>query len=370
MKNVAGLAAALAAVLILPASAADPLPNRPDFRLPFPCGSSIEIKTYYGHNPDDKKMDMYRHGMPNGSPILAAADGVVHQAFYPGGIEIRHANGWFTTYMHMSWNVPVGTVVKRGQQVGSMGTVGTSVPHLHHEQLYAPGRTDADNVHITYPLIQGEGPMYLNPNTPLTRTSTNCAGTSTTPEPTPAPTPGKYWVDTFANATGYNAPASGAVGTLYSGTSYVYCKVWGPEVRTGDAFNHWWLKTDLDTGQTNKWVSAYYLSRWGNDVAKDNYGTVIPTCATPKYYVDTFANAPARSTPGGTQTGTLYAGTNYVYCKVWGPVVGNSATYNHWWLKTDPDVGPANQWVSAYYLSRWGNDVAKDNNGVVIPNCT
>lgn len=25
-----------------------------------------------------------------------------------------------------------------------------------------------------------------------------------------------------------------------------------------------------------------------------------------------------------------------------------------------------NQWVSAYYLARWGNDVAKDNNGADI----
>ena len=26
-------------------------------------------------------------------------------------------------------------------------------------------------------------------------------------------------------------------------------------------------------------------------------------------------------------------------------------------------------YVSAYYLSRWGNDEARDNNGTVIPNC-
>ncbi len=35
----------------------------------------------------------------------------------------------------------------------------------------------------------------------------------------------------------------------------------------------------------------------------------------------------------------------------------------------DPDVGPAGQYVSAYYLSRWGNDEARDNNGTVIPDC-
>ena len=89
-----------------------------------------------------------------------------------------------------------------------------------------------------------------------------------------------------------------------------------------------------------------------------------------KFWVDTFADAPGHSTPGGTQTGTLYKGTNYVFCKVWGPEVRVGTAYNHWWMKTDLDVGPANQWVSAYYLSRWGNDEAKDNNGVDLPNCT
>lgn len=91
---------------------------------------------------------------------------------------------------------------------------------------------------------------------------------------------------------------------------------------------------------------------------------------TAKYWVDTFAAAPVYASPTSTvQTGTLDAGTNYVYCKVWGPMVGDSASYNHWWLLTDPDVGPADQYVSAYYLSRWGNDQALDNDGNPIPDC-
>ena len=88
------------------------------------------------------------------------------------------------------------------------------------------------------------------------------------------------------------------------------------------------------------------------------------------YYVDTFANAPVyASAEDTTQTGTLNAGTNYVYCKVWGREVVNGSSYNHYWLLTDPDSGPGGQYVSAFYLSRWGNDEAKDNNGAVIPDC-
>ncbi|GMU43309.1 MAG: N-acetylmuramoyl-L-alanine amidase [Xanthomonadales bacterium] len=102
--------------------------------------------------------------------------------------------------------------------------------------------------------------------------------------PPPAPVDARYWVDTFANAPGYGSPTSTAqTGTLYQGTSYVYCKTWGREVRNGSAFNHWWLKTDLDVGPGNQWVSGYYLSRWGNDEARDNDGYDLPRCEVLPY---------------------------------------------------------------------------------------
>jgi hypothetical protein len=92
---------------------------------------------------------------------------------------------------------------------------------------------------------------------------------------------GKYYVDTFAQANGYATPYSTAsTGTLYSGTSYVYCKAWGRKIGSSTVYNHWWMQTDLDTGSQwrNQYVSAYYLSRWGNDEAKDNSGRVLPNC--------------------------------------------------------------------------------------------
>ncbi|MFC1418004.1 DUF1906 domain-containing protein [Streptacidiphilus cavernicola] len=99
-------------------------------------------------------------------------------------------------------------------------------------------------------------------------------------------------------------------------------------------------------------------------------GGSTPPPPPAKYWVDTAPSAPVYASATSTaQTGTLYAGTNYVYCKVWGRMVGDSSVYNHWWLRTDPDVGPAGQYVSAYYLTLWGNDQADDNNGNVIPDC-
>ncbi|MGW1167945.1 DUF1906 domain-containing protein [Streptomyces sp. NPDC002550] len=106
----------------------------------------------------------------------------------------------------------------------------------------------------------------------------------------------------------------------------------------------------------------------GDYLDVDGGGSAPPPST--KYWVETFANAPVYASPTSTtRTGTLNAGTNYVYCKVWGRQIGDTTTYNHWWLKTDPDTGPAGQYVSAYYLSHWGNDEARDNNGTVIPDC-
>lgn len=148
--------------------------GRPDFRLPFPCDADVQVVSYFGHNPDDKKMDMRVVGVPTGSPILASAAGLVHEQFHPGGIEIRHGDGWFTTYMHMKWHVPVGTWVEQGDVVGEMGNVASPDYHLHYEQLYAPGQNNAHTSDMVHPVLQGEGPIVLVPNKPFTRRSTNC----------------------------------------------------------------------------------------------------------------------------------------------------------------------------------------------------
>lgn len=269
---VGALAPGVAAHAAPAAAGADPLPGRPDFKLPFECGARAELKTYYGHNPDDKKIDAYVYGRPTGAPILASAAGLVHQQFSPGGIEIRHGGGWFTTYMHMSWHVAPGTWVEQGDVVGTMGDVGSpGAVHLHYEQLYAPGLNDAGTQHIVNPVLQGEGPIHMDPRYPLTRTSENCRGGG----------PSRVWVDTYADAPGHDAPGGTRTGTLRAGTNYVFCRVWGPEVRSGASFNHWWLRTDLDVGPAGQWVSALYLSRWGNDEARDNGGADIRDCNEP-----------------------------------------------------------------------------------------
>lgn len=286
LTALAATASATSAVPRAARSASAAPAARPDFRLPFACGETWQLQTYRGHAPDDKKLDMYRVGGNTlGSLVAASAAGTVTEFFEPGGLEINHGNGWFTVYLHMDRiDVRLGQQVASGATLGRLGLVGTSSAHLHYEQLYdTNGDNDGENDEMVHPVIQGTE-YRLSPDGPFPQvTSTNACGGGGG-EPT------RYWVDTFADATGYVAvdcvgdsrPQCAPQGKLYKGTNYVLCKKWGDEVRVGDSYNHWWLLTDLDEvapgGKGRAYVSAYYLQRWGNDVAKDNDGRVIRDC--------------------------------------------------------------------------------------------
>ena len=76
-----------------------------------------------------------------GTPVVASANGRVASAGHRGDygllIEIDHGHGVRTRYAHLSGtSVKVGQMVKRGQEIGAVGTTGLSVgPHLHYEVL-------------------------------------------------------------------------------------------------------------------------------------------------------------------------------------------------------------------------------------------
>jgi len=74
-----------------------------------------------------------------GTPILAAADGVVVESGPASGfgmwIRLQHADGTITVYGHIDRSlVREGQSVKAGQQIATMGNRGQSTgPHLHFE---------------------------------------------------------------------------------------------------------------------------------------------------------------------------------------------------------------------------------------------
>jgi murein DD-endopeptidase MepM/ murein hydrolase activator NlpD len=83
---------------------------------------------------------------PVGTPINAAADGIVIAAGWNSGgygnlVEVRHSDGTTTRYGHNSrLSVSVGQIVRQGQQVAAMGSTGNSTgSHLHFEIRHSGG---------------------------------------------------------------------------------------------------------------------------------------------------------------------------------------------------------------------------------------
>lgn len=78
-----------------------------------------------------------------GSPVASAGNGIVQKAEWTSGygrrVEVQHANGYVTTYNHLSAfarNVQKGSRVTQGQIVGFLGSSGLSTgPHLHYEVI-------------------------------------------------------------------------------------------------------------------------------------------------------------------------------------------------------------------------------------------
>ncbi len=80
------------------------------------------------------------YGAPVGTPVMATADGIVISAGRRGGggneVQIRHAGGYVTGYLHLSrfaGGVRPGSRVSQGQIIGYVGSTGLSTgPHLDY----------------------------------------------------------------------------------------------------------------------------------------------------------------------------------------------------------------------------------------------
>ncbi|MEV6397297.1 M23 family metallopeptidase [Streptomyces sp. NPDC051907] len=94
--------------------------------------------------------------VPVGTPVKAAGAGTVVKAGPNGGgdgpaygnaVVIKHANGKFSQYAHLSKiNVGIGSNVKAGQLIAKSGNTGNSSgPHLHFEIRTTPNYGSALN---------------------------------------------------------------------------------------------------------------------------------------------------------------------------------------------------------------------------------
>jgi murein DD-endopeptidase MepM/ murein hydrolase activator NlpD len=149
------------------------------YRLPFEPGLEVPIHqgwlSSYSHN--GKAAYAYDFGLVEGTPVLAAAGGVVSYAhdgeIACGGPEllrltnyvtIDHPDGSATQYGHLAGvDVEVGDVVSAGQQIGRSGMTGFTgcMPHLHFARQ-AQGGAVTQSIPVYFdgypdrPLINGE----------------------------------------------------------------------------------------------------------------------------------------------------------------------------------------------------------------------
>lgn len=138
-----GAVAALALVIgvLVPSVApGDPAAAATDGQMVYPASGNIQSKIGDGCRGNYRAHEGIDITGAGGAPILAAYDGVITARTSNGGYgyytDIQHPGGYHTRYGHMAapGNLPVGTRVSRGQQIGVVGKTGaTSAYHLHFE---------------------------------------------------------------------------------------------------------------------------------------------------------------------------------------------------------------------------------------------
>lgn len=138
-RRTAPVAVAAAAVMVT-AGVAVAAPTT-SFEMPFPCAQTWTGTTYASHSPNPNSIDWNRADDVD-DPVVAAASGVVSvaQSVDNGGygkyVVIDHANGEKSLYAHLNRVlVSVGQRVDQAQQIGNVGSTGSSTaPHLHFEE--------------------------------------------------------------------------------------------------------------------------------------------------------------------------------------------------------------------------------------------
>ncbi len=188
---------------LLPSVHAQAPPGRPNLALPYRAGEAYVVSCGYGCYQHRRSMTYAVDlDMPAGTPVTAAADGVVSAITWEAGLPankhlgdalivyVDHGNGWFTRYVHLDGiTVEVGQVVRQGEIIGYVGSTGAEHPHLHFElkygqSLHAPSQPIDD-------LFGGAPPEVGRAYESRTATSALPPTTASVPRlvtPTPTPT--------------------------------------------------------------------------------------------------------------------------------------------------------------------------------------
>jgi murein DD-endopeptidase MepM/ murein hydrolase activator NlpD len=122
-------------------------------------GFGMRLHPILGYTRMHKGVDF---GVPTGTPIYAAGDGVIEYSGWAGGygrfVKIKHGPNMETAYGHMSRIATLSTVghhVSQGQVIGYVGMTGDATgPHLHYEVLKNGSQVNPISV-TTMPISTG-----------------------------------------------------------------------------------------------------------------------------------------------------------------------------------------------------------------------
>jgi murein DD-endopeptidase MepM/ murein hydrolase activator NlpD len=115
----------------------------------------------YRSYPDSEFHPGVDLGANYGDVVHAAAAGTVASADWDGGygqkIDIDHGNGYHTWYAHLSkMEVRAGQYVRKGEEIGLVGSTGYSTgPHLHYQVMLNGATVDPT------PFLTGVPPKVL-----------------------------------------------------------------------------------------------------------------------------------------------------------------------------------------------------------------
>ena len=122
-----------------------------------PDHNEVYLSSGFGYRTDPVFGGGEAHGGQDiaaayGTPVYATGDGVVSMSEYNANgygkqVVIDHGYGYQTRYAHLSViSVEVGSKIKRGEQIGNVGSTGKSTgPHLHYEVVYRGTRVNPRN---------------------------------------------------------------------------------------------------------------------------------------------------------------------------------------------------------------------------------
>ncbi|MDR3418784.1 MAG: M23 family metallopeptidase [Nevskia sp.] len=104
------------------------------------------------------------YGAPQGTPVHAAADGVIveigRRGHYGLYLRMRHGGNVQTAYAHLAGFAPqlhAGSIVRRGEVIASVGRTGWATgPHLYYEVIVNGRRVDPCRPGLDLANLNGE----------------------------------------------------------------------------------------------------------------------------------------------------------------------------------------------------------------------